>query len=530
MKSRQHILSFWNGPERRMHSMLAGLSAILPTYKHHLVSTEPREVPGFHNIIVPDSNAGEIWLHLMQQFPPLSIAHTASLTGPGTNASLRRAALLLAPTRHLAYNPNGDRFHLHPRQPLASLLFSLGHPVHQIHLRPWRNETRHFPEILSESGKPHKPGRPTIAVLTPYLPWPLSHGGAVRIHALLQQAAPHFNLKLFAFTEDDATPSLGPLTDICQQITWVRKPEYRYPRWSSLRPAEVCEYDTPAMHRALSEATYDLLQTEYTQLAPYGQDILVEHDVTYDLAQQVHDSNPNLSTWWNLKRWQRFEHRALRRYRRAVVMSDKDQQQLGLPNARVLPNGVDLARFEPTPEPSGSPNLLFIGSFRHFPNLSAYQFLVSEFWPHFHQTNPKATLTIVAGPNPRLYQSDIPIPPGVQFHEFVADVKPLYDQAHLVLVPTPVSAGTNIKVLEAMAMQRAVISTSSGAAGLRLTHKESVWIANTPQEYIDAANYLLSHPAQRHQIARNARQIAEQHFDWQSIGQLQSQLWNQLLK
>jgi polysaccharide biosynthesis protein PslH len=210
-------------------------------------------------------------------------------------------------------------------------------------------------------------------------------------------------------------------------------------------------------------------------------------------------------------------------------MSDKDQQQLALPNTRVLPNGVDLARFQPTPEPSGPPNLLFIGSFRHFPNVRAYQFLVSEFWPHFYQTNPKATLTVVAGPNPRLYQRDFSIPPGVDFHEFVADVKPLYDQAHLVLVPTPVSAGTNIKVLEAMAMQRTVISTSSGAAGLRLAHKESVWIANSGPEYLAAANHLLHHAPQRKTIAQNARRIGEQHFDWQSIGHLQTQLWQELL-
>jgi glycosyltransferase involved in cell wall biosynthesis len=512
-----------------MRAMLDDVRAILPTYTHHLVSTEAREVPGFHNIVVPPASAGEIWLHLISKFPPFSVAHTASLIGPGSNASLRRAALLLAPTRHLAYNPDGDRFHLHPRQPLASLLFSLGHPVHQIHLRPWRDETRHFDTIHQQNGCSAKPGRPTIAILTPYLPWPLSHGGAVRIHALLQQAAPHYNLKLFAFTEDDAAPNLGPLSDLCEQITWIRKPEYRYPRWCSLRPSEVREYDTPAMHRALSEATYDLLQVEYTHLAPYGRDILVEHDVTYDLARQVQQSQPTLSHWWNFQRWHHFERQALQRYRRAVVMSDKDQQQLALPNTRVLPNGVDLARFQPTPEPSGPPNLLFIGSFRHFPNVRAYQFLVSEFWPHFYQTNPKATLTVVAGPNPRLYQRDFSIPPGVDFHEFVADVKPLYDQAHLVLVPTPVSAGTNIKVLEAMAMQRTVISTSSGAAGLRLAHKESVWIANSGPEYLAAANHLLHHAPQRKTIAQNARRIGEQHFDWQSIGHLQTQLWQELL-
>ena len=82
----------------------------------------------------------------------------------------------------------------------------------------------------------------------------------------------------------------------------------------------------------------------------------------------------------------------------------------------------------------------------------------------------------MAGPDPLIYWREhtgllsIPLDDRIQLLEFVADVRPLYVEANLVLVPTLVSAGTNLKVLEAMAMERAVVSTSPGCAGLGLEH------------------------------------------------------------
>ena len=125
------------------------------------------------------------------------------------------------------------------------------------------------------------------------------------------------------------------------------------------------------MRRAIAEERrafgFERLQVEYTHLADYGGDVLVEHDVTFDLFAQVHRRDRTLAAWWNWFRWRRFETAAVRRFRRVVVMSKKDAQMLGPGVASVVvENGVDLARFQPEPERDGE-RLLFIGSFRHFP-------------------------------------------------------------------------------------------------------------------------------------------------------------------
>jgi glycosyltransferase involved in cell wall biosynthesis len=269
---------------------------------------------------------------------------------------------------------------------------------------------------------------------------------------------------------------------------------------------------------------------EYTQLAEYGGDVLVEHDVTFDLFGQIARRQRTLAAAWDLYRWRRFEMRQARRYRRVAVMSKKDAELLG-PAVRsvVIENGVDLERFRPEPETPGE-RLLFIGSFRHFPNIEAYRFFTARVWPLLRDKFPNMTLTVVAGSEPLTYWrafTDSPEPaPGdrIRMLGFVADVRPLYVETNLVIVPTTVSAGTNVKVLEAMAMQRAVVSTGSGCAGLGLLHGHSVWEADTPESFAAGVATLIGDPERRAQIARAAYGHAVRNFGWAAIGEKQRDL------
>jgi glycosyltransferase involved in cell wall biosynthesis len=246
-----------------------------------------------------------------------------------------------------------------------------------------------------------------------------------------------------------------------------------------------------------------------------------------DLAAQEHTRLSSWASWWNLRRWQNFEQKALSKFRGVVVMSEKDRLAIG---GRVIPNGVDLERYVPEPEHNGA-RMLFIGSFRHFPNALAFRFLMEEFWPKLKSLRPEAQLDVVAGPSPELYYpfGAIPSAHGVKLHAFVSDVRPLYNAANLVLIPTPVSAGTNIKALEAMAMERAMLSTPSGVNGLELKHQEHVWIAEGAQAFAESASLLLKDARLRQNLAKRARAVVEEKFDWRAIGREQEALWESLL-
>src|SRR5213078_1440387 len=102
-------------------------------------------------------------------------------------------------------------------------------------------------------GRPCTEGRRRVAVLSPYFPYPLSHGGAVRIYNLLREIAQEFDVELFTFTVGDAPPETAPALEFCARVVLVGKPRYREPRWSTLLPPEIHEFRSPAMRRALAE-------------------------------------------------------------------------------------------------------------------------------------------------------------------------------------------------------------------------------------------------------------------------------------
>ena len=491
---------------------------LVPARRHILVEPAPRESPG------------ELWMRLRRTLAPCRVALCAvSLDDRRALA----AALLACPGKVLAFNAAGERHHLRLRTLIASLLFMRGLPLDRIFLRPswlcpWKQDRSLLPRSWRlVEGRPFRAGRPRVAVLSPYLPWPLAHGGAVRIYNLLREVSREFDLVLFAFEDGQTGADLARATKFCSVVAVAARPRYREPRWSTLLPPEACEFYTPELHAGLQDLLkrfeVPLLQVEYTQLARYGGRILVEHDVTQDLFRQVYEREPSLRAWWDLFRWRRFENRALRRYPAIVAMSGKDAALIGHPaKTTVIPNGVDLERFRPSPRPA-APRLLFIGSFRHFPNVRAYRFLVEEIWPLLGRRD--ACLTVVAGPHPELYWPDPAPCESIRLLGFVEDVKPLYDEAAVVVIPTVVSAGTNLKALEAMAMRRPIVSTESGVAGLGLIDGQSVLLARSAQEFAAAVDRLLDDPDLSEALAAQARAVAERDFGWPALAKKQEQLW-----
>jgi ribosomal protein S18 acetylase RimI-like enzyme len=459
-----------------------------------------------------EAQAGESYFALRARFRKYRIGLMPALM------PVPAAAWLLAPRKILAYNTRLERHHL--TFSIASWLFLRGVPLDRIFLRPFSRETTRPEGHRVVEGRARRPGRRSIAVLTPYFPYPLSHGGAVRMFNLLRETAGEFDVTLYAFTEGPTEP--GPVMEFCSRVDLVEKPRYREPRWSTVKPPEVCEYFSPAMLALWRAREADVAQVEYTYLASYGGDVLVEHDVTFDLYAQIRARRKTFSAWWDWWRWRRFEAKAVPKFKSVVVMSEKDRALLG--TGTVIENGVDLARFVPQSETAGR-KLLFIGSFRHFPNIVAFRFLTEEILP----LAPDVELTVVAGPDAWLHWTHYTgtlRPPG-NILEFVADVRPLYHDANLVVVPTLESAGTNVKVLEAMAMERAVISTSSGCAGLGAEHGVEIWIADEAEEFAAGIEKLLQDSALRARIAAAGRALVEKRFDWRSIGLRQRALYRE---
>ena len=200
----------------------------------------------------------------------------------------------------------------------------------------------------------------------------------------MRRAAEEFDLVLVAFTEHAAPPPAEVLA-ICAEVVLVRRAGSHSLPFTG-RPEVVEEFASLSFRAALQQTVRKwspaIAQLEFTQLAQYAPDcapartILVEHDVTFDLYQQL----LRLDDRWELRReldlWRKFETAAWRTVDRVVTMSEKDRRMVTSTPAVTLANGVDLERFRPGASAPDPRRILFIGSFAHRPNVLAMEFFV----------------------------------------------------------------------------------------------------------------------------------------------------------
>ncbi len=402
---------------------------------------------------------------------------------------------------------------------------------------------------------PAPAGARRVLIVSPYLPFPLSHGGAVRIFNLARELSQRWELILIAFREEHDRVDYARLATVFSRVIVVdhderRRPDPAVPEAAAQARSRAM---TAAIRQAAAEYHPDLLQVEYTHMAGYREAlpemraVLVEHDVTFSLHQQLVRSaragGEQRRARAEYDRWHRFESHWLGRYDAVAVMSEEEKQQAvsaGAPADAtwVVPNGVDTGRFRPSEEPPPDPpEILFVGSFRHLPNVLGYQFLIREILPRLWSRFPELRLRVIAGPEYEKHwqafagrrwdaeRRDARI--GVE--GFVEDLAPRYQRAWLVAVPLEVSAGTNIKVLEALACGKPIVSTSPGCAGLDLAGGEELLLADDPAAFAEAARRLLEDAALRGRLGERARRAAVERFGWEQAAARAAEMYEALL-
>jgi glycosyltransferase involved in cell wall biosynthesis len=264
--------------------------------------------------------------------------------------------------------------------------------------------------------------------------------------------------------------------------------------------------------------------------------ILVEHDITFDLYRQLAESSSDWDLRRELKRWHKFETAAWRNMACVVTMSEKDQALVAGTRAVALPNGVDLDRFAVAAQEPEPGRLLFVGSFSHLPNLMAVASFLNEVWPRLREAAPEIRLHIIAGANHEYFldyhsrQVRLNLnQPGIEVEGFVSDVRPAYQRAAIVIAPLVASAGTNLKILEAVACGRPVVSTAAGVNGLDLVPARDFILAQTGPEMAEAIERLLVSPGECRRLAEAGRRRVEESYNWDEIARRQDQLYRELL-
>ncbi len=217
-----------------------------------------------------------------------------------------------------------------------------------------------------------------------------------------------------------------------------------------------------------------------------------------------------------------FERRMCRRFDSVIAVSREDRVQLQndyqIKKVFDVPTGVDTHFFQPTGKEQVRPNnIVFTGSMDWLPNEDAIRYFTSEILPRIRQKIPEVTLTVV-GRNP--YPSLIELSKNdsaITVTGRVDDVRPFMERAAAYVVPLRIGGGTRLKIYEAMAMEKAIVSTTIGAEGLPLRDGTDLMLADTPDCFADSVVKVLRDRAFAHALGSAAANTVREQFGWSQV-------------
>jgi glycosyltransferase involved in cell wall biosynthesis len=243
----------------------------------------------------------------------------------------------------------------------------------------------------------------------------------------------------------------------------------------------------------------------------------------YAAARADKADGPNRAFWRTQQRlFTRHAARWLPAYDQLVFVSDEERRlvQRTVPgaanNAAVVANGADCAALgNLAPDPANDV-VLMTGTMAYEPNADGARWLAQAIWPEVRRALPDARLILV-GRDPPPDVAELAERDGVSVPGQVPDMRPWFERASVCVVPLRSGAGTRLKIAEALAARRAVVSTSLGAAGTSLADGEHLRLADRPEDFAQAVIELLNDDAGRARLAAAGREQALARFDWDAL-------------
>ena len=382
-----------------------------------------------------------------------------------------------------------------------------------------------------------------LLFVTSRLPYPPREGHQLRSWHLLRAAARKHRVDLLCLQRPEDGEPHRVLADTVQSVTCVPLPSLHDPlnalhagwHWLAHRePPIYARYVTAALRRAFRRLVRnaDLVHLDILAVAGLLRDVprgvpvvLNEHNVEGSLmharAAIEPDKTKRALLAWQARAVERFERRACAAATRVLSCSADDAARLaelagGTP-VDVVPNGVDLDAFPSFSDAQQTDRkLVFVGQMSWFPNRDGIADFMQRTLPRIRE-RCDARLQVIGHRGGM--EAPAAVAEHVEFTGFVDDLRPLVRDAAVYVVPLRAGSGTRLKILEAMAMGKAIVSTRIGAEGIGLRHGETALLADTPEDFTAAVCRLLGDADLRRRLGAAARRAAERDYGWDAIGE-----------
>ncbi len=400
-----------------------------------------------------------------------------------------------------------------------------------------------------------------LLILTPQLPYPPHQGTTIRNFNIIQCLAERHDISLLSFGTPEELASAEPLKAACRRIEIASYPTRSMAlraltTFASPFPDMALRLKSETMHSKfealLQNEPFDIVQIEGIEMARYWtmsraaksaspkpKLVFDDHNAEYVLQRTAFESDAgNMRRWhgalYSFIQWKKlvhFEREICKMADAIVACSTADANSItaltgDTSKKYIIPNGVDTSYFVPSKEvgarvlagskPLAEVALVFAGKMDFRPNVDAMSWFCSEILPAIQAELPLAHVVIV-GQKPSSRILALGDQKGVTVTGWVPDTRPFVSDAAVYVVPLRMGSGTRLKVLEAMAMGKAIVSTSRGVEGIDVTQDRELLIADSPAEFASAVTGLLRNPQRRHELGLAARALAEAKYDWRAL-------------
>jgi len=380
-----------------------------------------------------------------------------------------------------------------------------------------------------------------ILCVTPFFPYPPNDGARLSCFNTIKHLSRSCEFVLVSMIDAEELQHVREMNGYCVDIATYVRPRL----FSSLRlvrgmlsdpPASAAKYFDPRFARLVADCVrrhrVDLVQFEHLNTAAYRDavsgvpTILREQNAQYIVwerhAAHARNTLEKLYATWCAPRLRAYEAKMVPRFARCLAISQADARHLSAisPAARVeaIPCGVDMEYFHPSPEAREEPySMVLTGSFDWKPKQHNLKVLLAEVMPRIRARLPRAVLYVVGKGVPDGLRRLGERTPGVTMTGKVPDVRPYVWRSSLVLNYLESGGGIALKVQEAMAMKKPVLSNSLGCEGIEVKHGWDVFLADGPEGFADAAAQLLEDAAIRRSLAENGHKSVHELYSWAVI-------------
>ncbi len=403
-----------------------------------------------------------------------------------------------------------------------------------------------------------------VLLITAHFPYPLNNGARIRDFNILKRLSEKCEVSLLTFYEfQEQIDCLPILRKYCTEIEAVLRKSDKARLLRNLnivtnpfflsRPFHAVNYYSrkfeKVLQRLVDSKKFDIVQIGFLHMAQYIKSIpgeipvlLDTHNAEHLIMHRYFEAEKNLLKKFYLlyqrEKLKRYEKKMCRRFDRCLTVSEKDKAELMYvcdekASFSVIPNGVDIDYYTPTilsNREAYCTDLIYHGTMSGHMNVDAIIYFYDNILPYIRTKIPDVKLTI-AGANPDKKLLNLSkIDKNVVVTGAVDDMRPYVAGSKVVIVPLRIGGGTRLKIPEAMAQEKAVVSTSVGCEGLEVTPDKDIIVADNPKEFANRTVELLKDEGLRLKIGLNGRKLVEAKYDWRIIVEKLYSLYQEVIK